>query len=209
MAGKKAGGILIVLGVLAVAIASTTAVLASRALSAAGVGATASSAPLIMPAPAQAAGLPRRYLPPTDQNVLLAITQFRQRFAAMRGGSTATYPEAIYAEPGRIDLATGTGGWVTYLGYNAPADLGDPARTTSRLMTALAGPTSSRSWQVPAGSQGGTARCMIAVVGLTRMSVCGWATDHTVAAVMSPAGVASTNELAALMPFMRVDIQPG
>ncbi len=208
MTSKKAGVLLTVLGVLALGCAGTTATLADRALSAAGAGASA-SAPLIMPAPAQAAGFPRRYLSSASQSALLAIAQFRRRFAALRGGSTAAYPAALYAEPGRIDLASDTGAWVIYLGYNAPAGLGDPAGTTGRLMARLAGPTPARSWQVPAGSQGGAARCMIAMFGLTRMSVCGWATEDTVAAVMSPAGDTSADELAALIPAMRLDLQPG
>lgn len=208
MTGKKAGVVLTGLAVLAVAFVSTTAVLANRALSAARVGTSASTAPLIMPAPAQAAGLPRHYLLSTSQDALPVIAQFRQRFAVLRDESAAHYPEGLYGEPGRIDATTDSAGWVMYLGYNSRASLGDPARTTRRLMAVLAGQASVRSWQVPARAEDVIARCMVALVGSTRMSVCGWATSQTVAAVMSPTAVTSTNELAALMPLMRLDLQP-
>lgn len=208
MTGKKAGVLLAGLAVLAVAFVSTTAVLANRALSAVRVSAPTSTAPLVMPAPAQAAGLPRHYLLSANQDALPVIALFRRRFATLRGESAADYPEALYGEPGRINATTDSAGWVIYLGYNSRTSLGDPVRTTGRLMATLAGQASVRSWQVPAGARGVIARCMVAVVGSMRMSVCGWATTQAVAAVMSPVAVTSTSELAALMPLMRLDLQP-
>jgi hypothetical protein len=208
MTARRAGIILAGLALIAAALGAATAGLAIRGFTAARAGGTAAAA-LIMPAPERAAGLPRHYRLTTDQSVLLAIAQFRQRFAVMRGGSRAAYPAALYGEPGRIDLVSGSAGWVMYLGYNAPASLGGPAATTARLMASLAGTPSAQSWQVPVGIQGGNARCMIAVIGLMRMSVCSWATERTVAALMSPTRDTSATELAALMLTMGRDLQPG
>jgi hypothetical protein len=208
MTARRAGVILAGLALIAIALGVATAGLAIRGLAAAGAGGTVSPT-LIMPAPERAAGLPRHYRLTTDQSALLAIAQFRQRFAVIRGGSAATYPQALYGEPGRIDLASGSAGWVMYLGYDAQASLGGPAATTARLMADLAGTASARSWQVPAGIQDENARCMIAVIGLMRMSVCGWATERTIAAFMSPTRDTSVTELAALMLAMRPDLRPG
>jgi hypothetical protein len=208
ISARKAVALLAGMLVVAVALAGTTAFLAIRGFAAAGnrPGATA---PLIVPAPVRAANLPRHYKLTTDQSALLAIAQFMRRFGVQSGRPPGTYAVALYGEPGRVDLTTGASGWIMYVGYNAPANLGSPAATITRLMTNLAGPSPTASWQVPAGSPGGSARCMVTVVGPTKMSVCGWATDRTEAAFMSPLRDTSVTGLAALMQVMRINLQPG
>jgi hypothetical protein len=209
MTRKGARVILACLALLAGGLIWGTVSLAIHGLSAAKASAAHSPTSLIMPAPERAAGLPRHYRLSDDRSDLLAIAQFRQRFARLQGRPVTAYPAALYGEPGRIDLASGSPGWVMYLGYNARLSLGDPAATMTRLMASLAGPTPARSWPVPAGIQGGSARCMVAVIGPMRMSVCGWATDQTIAALMSPTRDTSVTELATLMQLMRANLEPG
>jgi hypothetical protein len=199
------------MGLAAVALISTTAVLAVKAFSAAPAtpAATgASSGLLATPAPAFAATLPRRYETPANQSILLAVAQFRQRFAVLVGGSPAPYPAALYGEPGRVNPVTGATGWVMYLGYNSRAGLGPPTVTTARLMAGLmGGATRPHPWAAAAGPLGGSALCSGAVIGLTPMSVCVWATGQTAGALMAPAAVTTGSELAALMLAMRPSLQ--
>ncbi len=166
------------------------------------------AARLAVPAPAAAAGLPRGYLPIRNRQAGAAIADFRQRFAGtLMPGSHARYPAALYREPGTADLVTGSPGWVMYLGYNAPASLGSPAATARRLIDALAR-SSGLPWQVAAGRRGGAAWCVVTVIARTPMSVCTWATGQTAGAVMSPTRDTPADELAALLPQFRVNVQP-
>ncbi len=96
-----------------------------------------------------------------------------------------------------------------YAGFNERPGLTAPAATLDSLMAGLAGPGATlRPWQVTARPAGGTAKCVVAIVGLTQVAVCGWATDHTIGAVMSPTRDTTVNELAMLMGLMRYDLQP-
>jgi len=202
------------MGLAAAALIATTAVLTTKALTASSATTPAaqatvpSSGLLVMPAPAYAATLPRRYVTPTNQSILLAVAQFRQRFAVLLGGSAAPYPAGLYGEPGRVNTVTGGTGWVMYLGYNSRSGLGAPAATTARLMRSLmAGAAKPIPWTTAAGPLGGSTLCSGAMIGLTPMSVCVWATDHTAGALMAPAGVTTGAELAALMLAMRPNLQ--
>jgi hypothetical protein len=166
------------------------------------------AAPLAVPAPAAAAGLPRGYLPIRNAQAQAAMADFRQRFAGtLMPGSQARYPAALYREPGTADLVTGSPGWLMYLGYNAPAPLGSPAATARRLIHALAR-SSGLPWRVAAGPRGGAAWCVVTVIARTPMSVCTWATGRTAGAVMSPTRDTAADELAALLPQLRMDVQP-
>jgi hypothetical protein len=62
-------------------------------------------------------------------------------------------------------------------------------------------------WPVAAGQRGGSANCAMAWLGHTSVSVCGWATDHTIGALVSPARETTVRELATLMVKMRNDLQ--
>lgn len=172
-------------------------------------GASAASSPLVVPAPALAGGLPRRYLPMRDLATQQLIAEFIGRFTAVSGTYTGR-PAALYREPGTIDLPTGEPGWVMYIGYNSAASLGAPGSTISRVMSDLTGSSApDSSWRVASGQRGGSSACAIASFGATPVSLCAWATEHTVGALMSPASDTKGNELAALMPLMRLDLQPG
>lgn len=172
-------------------------------------GASAASSPLVVPAPALAAGLPRRYSPVRDLATQQLIAQFISRFTAVSGSHTGR-PAAIYREPGTIDLPTGEPGWLMYIGYNSAASLGAPDSTIGRVMTDLTGSSApDSSWRVAPGPRGGSSACAIASFGATPVSLCAWATEHTVGALMSPTSDTKGNELAALMPLMRLDLQPG
>jgi len=50
---------------------------------------------------------------------------------------------------------------------------------------------------------------MIAWLAQTRVSVCGWANDHTIGALASPTRDTSVAELATLMIKMRFDLRSG
>jgi non-ribosomal peptide synthetase component F len=47
----------------------------------------------------------------------------------------------------------------------------------------------------------------VAWLGQTSVSVCGWATDHTIGALASPVRDTSVRELAAMLTQMRYDLQ--
>jgi hypothetical protein len=97
-----------------------------------------------------------------------------------------------------------------YLGLDTTGILGRPSGTIVSLMTRLLGPYSLvGSWPVVAGHRGGSANCTVAWLGQTSVSVCGWATDHTMGAVVSPVKDTSVRELATLMIKMRFDLQRG
>jgi len=195
----------------AVALGFTAVNLALKGFAAGSAGSrTGSAGQLVWPAPATAGGLPLHSPVVNNQGTRRAIAQFRQRFAALLGGSTATYPAALYNEPGRVDLVTGGPAWVMYAGFNEHVGPTGTLAAVNRLMASLAGPSARlRPWAVPTGPAGGIAKCSVAIIGLTQMSVCGWATEKTVGAVMSPTRDTTVSELAVLLGKMRPDLQPG
>jgi len=172
-------------------------------------GQAAATIPLVEPAPVLAGGLPQRDEPVHNSRTLRLIGTFTHRFAAV-SGSGAGQPAAFYRELGSIDLASNGPGWVMYLGHNSAASLGAPAATIGRVMAVLTGSSApGSSWPVAAGPPGGSARCAIAPFGSTIVSLCAWATEHTIGALMSPRADTKGDQLALLMPMMRVDLQPG
>jgi hypothetical protein len=95
-----------------------------------------------------------------------------------------------------------------YVGMDATGALGRPAEVVARLMTGLLGPDAVVGpWRVTAGHRGGSANCTVAWLGQTSASVCGWATDHTIGALVSPVRDTSVRELAAMLTQMRYDLQ--
>ncbi len=166
------------------------------------------TSPLVNPAPAYAAGLPEHDESQVSPATIALINAFTQRFEAT-SGSEAGQPAGFYREPGAVDPQTDQPGWVMYLGYNASSNLGSPAGTVSKLMAGLiktAAP--SASWTASPGQDGGVARCANANVRGTAVTFCAWATERTYGALMSPtSAVGEGQELAALMPEMRLDLQ--
>ena len=121
---------------------------------------------------------------------------------------TAAWISGLYGQPGHIDPITGRPAWVMYLGLDATAKLGIPYEVVGRLMMGILGPYAKVGpWRVPAGHRGGSANCTVAWLAQTQVSVCGWASDHTIGAVASPTRDTSVAELAALMVKMRFDLQ--
>ena len=189
-------------------------------------GNSAAAAPLAMPAPAYADGLPRLFKTTVQPDSTLAlIAQFRDRFVAATGdapggpaagrgraagNAPAGQPSAQYREPGTLDLATDKPAWVMYVGYNSDASLGSPPATVLKLMNSLTGTSlPSSSWSIPAGARGGSARCAITKITDISVSICAWATENTFGALMSPTADTKGDELAILLPQMRLDLQPG
>jgi hypothetical protein len=173
-------------------------------------GTSAAASPLVVPAPGVAGGLPRLFTPVTSDTTQELIDQFRDRFAAAGGTSASDQPSALYREPGTLDLATDKPAWVLYVGYNSDAGLGAPRATVLKLMSTLTGNSlPSSSWSIDAGARGGSARCAIAKITDISVSICAWATANTFGALMSPAADTKSDELAVLMPQMRLDLQPG
>jgi hypothetical protein len=75
-------------------------------------------------------------------------------------------------------------------------------------MMAILGPyTKLGPWRVAAGHRGGSANCTIAWLAQTRVSLCGWANEHTIGALASPTRDTSVAELATLMIKMRFDLR--
>ena len=179
----------------------------------AATGASAAESPLVVPAPGLAAGLPRHYLPVHDIATQQLIAEFIRRFTAVTGTFTG-HPAALYREPGTIDMANQPG-WVMYLGHNSAASLGSSEVTIGRVMAVLigtSGPGTSwpgTSWPAAPGLRGGSAACALTQFGATAVTLCAWATAHTIGALMSPTADTRRNELAVLMPLMRLDLQPG
>jgi hypothetical protein len=168
-------------------------------------GTTALTSPLAFPAPAEAGGLPRHYQPEQNLSTIALINEFTKRFSALSGNDSGQ-PSALYREPGAIDPETDQPGWVMYLGYNASSDLGSPATAVTRLMAALTGASGS-SWTASPGQLGGRARCALTSMSGTTVTFCAWATDRTYGALMSPTSDTRGQELATLMPLMRIDLQ--
>ncbi len=170
-------------------------------------GTTALTSPLADPAPAEAGGLPRHYQPEQNLSTIELIDDFTRRFSAV-SRSYSGHPSALYREPGAIDPETDQPGWVMYLGYNASSDLGAPAATVKKLMAALIQTTApNASWPANPGELGGSARCAITNMRGTTVTFCAWATDRTYGALMSPTSDTRGQELATLMPLMRLDLQ--
>lgn len=203
---KLAVPVLVILGVVALALTVAIVTLVNVLRSA---GDQSAERPLIVPAPPMAGGLPRHYWPEHNTTTLRLIADFKRRFSAI-SGSYPGQPAGVYREPGTIDLATGEPGWVMYLGYNSASNLGPPTATVGRVMKVLiAGSALSVPWRSAPGPGGGSAECAIAQFGSTDVSLCAWATERTVGALMSPRADTTGNELAVLMPSMRVDLQQG
>jgi hypothetical protein len=198
--------VLALLGVVALALTVAIVTLVNVLTSA---GDSSAARPLIVPAPPVAGGLPRHYWPEHNTTTLRLTLEFKRRFSTISGSSSGQ-PAAVYREPGTIDLATGEPGWVMYLGYNSASNLGPPTATVERVMRVLiAGSPVSLPWRSAPGPGGGSAQCAIALFGSTDVSLCAWATERTVGALMSPRADTRGNELAVLMPSMRLDLQQG
>lgn len=198
-------GVLVLVGV---ALLSTVGGLISAAIYTA-TGAAAAASPLAMPAPAVAGGLRQHYEPLHNPLTLQLIAEFTRRFTVFSGTDTGE-PSGLYREPATVDLISDQPGWVQYLGFNSSATLGAPSATVARLMADLIQTSApATSWRANAGARGGTARCAIAVMAGVTVSVCAWATGHTAGALLSPNSDTRGNELAVLMPLMRLDLQPG
>jgi len=199
------------MAILALALAGTTAFLIVSGLAAGSAGNAGTQAgQLRQQPPAVAGNLPRQDSAELRPGVQAAMTQFRQRFAAVLDDSTASYPAGVYAEPGRADPTTGGSAWVLYLGFNSPSRLGKLSATVNRLMASLSGSgsgTDAGPWRVAAGPAGGVAQCVITVIAGSQMSVCGWATPGAIGAIMSPARDIAVSELAALLSLMRPSLQ--
>jgi hypothetical protein len=175
-----------------------------------GLKSAAASSPaslLVVPAPGTAGGLPRHVSHVRDKLTNRLAADFIRRFDSIAGSYTDGL-DALYREPGIVDLATGQPGWVMYLGYNSPTPLGSPGGTIQSVMTDLiAGSASDTSWVAAPGPRAGSARCAITLFGWTTVSLCAWATERTFGALMSPTADTSGKVLAALMPRMRLALQ--
>jgi hypothetical protein len=211
LSATRAIAVLAAMAVAATVLVAVTVRVAARGLAAATAPPAVASGQLFMPAPAAAGGLPRRYRPLANPATLAAMNQFRRLFTGTIGAPASV--AGLYAEPGRIDLATDAPGWVMYLGRNAPAGLRAPAALVNSVLAELTGPAGAgqpgtgRSWPVAAGPGGGSARCGTGVIGGMPVAVCGWATGHVVAALMSPTRDTSVGQLAALLLAMRPTLQ--
>jgi hypothetical protein len=208
LGARKAVALLVAMALAAVLLVGVMVRIAARGLAATTAAPLVPAGRLIVPAPAVASGLPRRYRPLVNPLDLAEMAQFRQRFTATFGAQAGRYAAGLYAEPGRIDLATDTAGWIMYLGVNSRSSLGGPAAAVARLVASLAGP-SARSWPVPAGPGGGSARCGVTVFGGTPASVCAWATGREAAALMSPARDTTAAQLEVYLPGLRASLQSG
>ncbi len=172
-------------------------------------GAAAAASPLAKPAPAVAGGLRQHYEPLRNPETLQIIGEFMRRFTLFSGTDTGE-PTGLYREPATVDPISDQPGWVQYLGFNSSESLGSPSSTVDRLLADLIHTSApATSWRADPGARGGSARCAIAVMADTTVSVCAWATQHTAGALLSPTSDTRGNELAVLMPLMRLDLQPG
>lgn len=205
---RVAAPLLALLVVAGLALTSTIVGLVSTDTSAA-TGAPTTSVPLAVPAPGSAGGLPRHDPSVHNAAMLALVAEFARRFTTVTG-SLSGQPSGLYREPGAVDPASGEPAWIMYLGQNSATPLGAPDVTISRVMAALTGSSApGSSWPVTAGPLGGTAHCALAAFGTTSVSLCAWATEHSIGALMSPTADTRGNELAVLMPLMRADLQPG
>src|SRR5579859_6808633 len=222
--------LLTVLAVVAAVLALATYSVADHAMTVTQQAARRTGGPLAIPPPETAGGFPKRFGAISDPVQAAILSEFRQRFGAagralLAGARAAVSPpapgsavgsaqlstawtSALYGEPGHLDPLTFRPSWVMYLGLDTTGMLGRPAATITKLMTGLLGPYSLVGpWPVVAGHRGGSANCTVAWLGQTSMSVCGWATDHTIGALASPVRDTSVRELATMMVKMRFDLQ--
>jgi hypothetical protein len=198
-------GLLLVVGI---GLTAAIVGLAKLGLKSADASSSATSL-LAVPAPGTADGLPRHVSHVRNDVTDHLVAEFTRRFDAIVGRYTNGLA-ALYREPGTVDLATGQPGWVMYLGYNSPANLGVPRGTVQSVMADLIGSSApGSSWAAAPGPRGGSARCAITRFGATTVSLCAWATERTVGALMSPTADTRGKELAALMPLMRLNLQRG
>jgi hypothetical protein len=205
-----------------------TVSLAGRAIASSRPAASGSGGALVIPAPKLAAGLPRRPGPVDEPGAGRIVAVLRQRFGivgsaligdarraaqtaangAARSPVTAAWTSGLYGQPGHIDPLTLRPAWVMYIGLDASATLGLQQDVIGRLMVGILGPYSKVGpWPVAAGHRGGTANCTVAWLVQTQVSVCGWASGHTIGALASPTRDTSVAELATLMGKMRFDLQ--
>jgi hypothetical protein len=219
-----------VMAAAAVLIGLATYDVIDRAVTASQLAAKRLGGPLVRPAPSVAGGFPRRIGAITDPALLAIVREFGHRFRAAGGamvasasltadpasggGSaagrdvTASWTSGLYGQPGHLDPVTLRPSWITYYGLDANGALGRPATSITRLMRGLIGPVGPvNAWPVAAGQRGGSANCTMAWLGHTRVSICGWATDHTIGALVSPARETAVGALATLMVKMRDDLQ--
>ncbi len=203
-------GALLLLGALIVAavLAWTTVTLAQTTLTAKPPN-QQPAGPLADPVPALAGTLPLRPGRIPQKSIRNLVATFRQRFDGMAAGvPDAVHPGGLYGEPGTIDPATGRTAWIMYLGLGSTRKLGVPAATVNRLMQRMLGSaTTVGPWPVRSGARGGRSECTVAVMGSTKVAVCGWATERTTGALMSPVRDTPASELAVLMVQMRYELQ--
>ncbi len=199
---------LALLVVIAIGLVGTISGLVSAAIYKA-TGAAAAAAPLVRPAPGTAGGFRQHYEPLQNVQTIALIAEFERRFRTF-SNTTTREPAGLYREPATVDLISDQPGWIKYQGYNSAASLGPPALAVGKLISDLvesSGP--GVSWQVAPGARGGSARCAITTITDIRVSICAWATEHTAGALISPDGDTRGDELAVLLPLMRLDLQPG
>jgi len=227
-----AAPLLAVMAAAAVLIGLATYQLTDRAIAAGQLAANRLGGPLVRPAPGIAGGFPRRTGAITDPAVLAIVGEFGQRFRATGNAMVArarltadpasgvgspagqdvtdSWTSGLYGQPGHLDPRTLRPSWIAYYGLDTNGMLGRPAASIMRLMRGLTGPVGPVSaWPVAAGQRGGSAKCTMAWLGHARVSACGWATDHTIGALVSPARETAVRELATLMVTMRDDLQRG
>jgi hypothetical protein len=206
ISSRKAVTLLLVMALAAAVLITVTVRVAARGLAVTTAAPPLPSGHLIVPAPAMAGSLPRRYRPPVNPVTVATIAQFRQRFTAATATQAGRYAAALYVEPGHADMVTDTAAWIMYIGVSSRSGFGAPAAASATLMASLAGP-SSRTWPVPAGSGGGSARCGVTTIARTQASVCIWVTGQVAAALMAPVRDTGPTELAVLLPLLRASLQ--
>jgi hypothetical protein len=213
--------LLAAMAAIAVLLAWATVSLAQRGVAASAAAGKISGGPLVAPAPRSAGGLPRRFVTTPDPADQLLIRELRRRFTAVTGQLlaaarpadrgrpvTTIRPGGLYGEPGHLDPVTSRPSWVIYLGLQSSSALGRPIDTVGSLMLGFLGKDSKIGpWPVAAGHRGGQANCTVVWLAGMEVSVCGWATDHTVGVVASPTRETSPAEMAMLLIQMRYELQ--
>jgi hypothetical protein len=232
MSGRVRAGLavpfLALMAAAAIVLAWATVQVAERGVTATRQAAMTVGGPLVRPAPRDAGGFPRRFGVITDPAAKSIVSEFRHRFGVVAAGLvadarraadpagtaqparqiTGAWTSGLYGEPGHLDPSTYRPSWVMYVGMDATGALGRPAEIVTRLMTGLLGPYAVVGpWRVTAGHRGGSANCTVAWLSQTSVSICGWATDHTIGALVSPVRDTSVRELAAMLTQMRFDLQ--
>ena len=223
---RSAAALLALMLAAAAVLAWATVSIAESGIASSQAAARKAAGPLVIPAPKLAAGLPRRLDSAGAPGAGAIVTELRQRFGSVGSGLvadarkaaeagklpgksakdiTAAWTSGLYGQPGHLDPATNKPAWVMYLGLDATARFGSPAKTVGRLMLSILGPYAKIGlWRVRAGHRGGAANCTVAWLARTRVGVCGWASDQTIGAIASPIRDTSVGEL---MVRMRYDLQ--